>query len=88
MVQEGTDELKIKQGSNHGREFSADTLTWSTQLPLDGSLIELADTNGDQRQDLLIGYGPGDGEGMPSRLRGLVSKPAGLEDDTGYFGFR
>jgi len=77
LLQKGTDELRIDYGSGTNGEFGARSAVWATRLPLDGTAIDIADVNGDGRQDALIGYGRADGEEMLSRLRVLVSAPAG-----------
>lgn len=75
MLQEGSDELLIRRGSNSGREFASRAVAWSTRLPRDGTLIEIIDANGDDRQDVLVGYGRADGEDLADRVRVLVSEP-------------
>lgn len=75
MLQDGTDELRIRRGSSRGPEFGADAVKWSTRLPKDGTLIEIADANGDSRQDVLVGYGRADGADLVDRVRVLVSEP-------------
>ncbi len=74
LLQNGLDEIEIKRGSRLGERFHDRSWIWETRLPLDGTLIEVADTNGDEMQDILVGYGSGDGEEMTRRLRVLVSR--------------
>lgn len=75
MLQDGSDELRIRRGSRAGSEFSGETETWTTRLPRDGTLIDVADANGDSRQDVLIGYGRADGGDLVDRVRVLISEP-------------
>lgn len=75
LLQQGDDELLIREGSRSAEDFGESSWTWETTLPLDGSLIDVADANGDGFKDVLIGYGNADGEEMRNRLRVLVGQP-------------
>ena len=77
MLQQDTEGLEIRLGD--GSDFKSGKLHWSTTLPRDGTLIKVVDVNGDARQDVLVGYGRGDGDGMRNRLRILLGLP--IEED-------
>ena len=72
MLQQDTESLEIRRGN--GSDFKSGKLHWPTTLPRDGTLIKVVDVNGDARQDVLVGYGRGDGEGMRNRLRVLLGQ--------------
>ena len=73
LLQDGSERLEIRLGD--GSDFGSRNLEWLTELPRDGSLIEVVDVNGDARQDVIIGYDRSDGEGMRNRVLVLVSHP-------------
>lgn len=75
LLQDGTDRLEIRLGSRSDDNFGDQTWMWETQLPLDGSLLDVADANGDGRPDILMGFGAADGEGMQRRAKVLISRP-------------
>ena len=72
MLQEDTESLEIRLGD--GSDFKSGELQWTTTLPRDGTLIKVADVNGDSALDVLVGYGRADGEGMRNRLRVLLGQ--------------
>lgn len=86
LLQDGPDQLRIRSGSSQGPEFATRALTWSTRLPRDGNLIEIIDANGDDRQDVLVGYGRADGADLVDRVRVLVSRPSERRADTSAAG--
>ena len=73
LLQKDTESFQIRVGE--GRDFSSKKLEWLTELPRDGALIRAVDVNRDARQDVLVGFGRGDGEGMRNRLHVLLSVP-------------
>ena len=73
MLQQDVEGLEIRLGD--GRDFKSGKLKWPTTLPRDGTLIKVVDVNGDERQDVLVGYGRGDGDEMRTRLRILLGHP-------------
>jgi len=73
MLQQDTEGLEIRLGD--GQDFKSGTLQYSTTLPRDGTLIKVADVNGDERQDVLVGFGRGDSDGMRNRLHVLLAHP-------------
>ena len=77
MLQQDSEGLEIRLGN--GSDFNSGKLQWSTTLPRDGTRIKVVDVNGDAGQDVLVGYGRGDGDGMRNRLRVLLSHP--IEED-------
>ena len=73
MLQQDTESLEIRLGN--GSDFKSGKLEWTTTLPRDGTLIKVANVNGDSALDVLIGYGRADGDGMRNRLRVLLGQP-------------
>ncbi len=72
MLQQDTEVLEIRFGD--GNEFDSGGLEWTTTLPRDGTLIKVANVNGDSALDVLVGYGRADGEEMSNRLRVLLGQ--------------
>jgi hypothetical protein len=76
MVQENTDELTIYPGVSGGALFSDKPRGMSLPLPRNGRMVEARDLDEDGRSDLLVRYGPADGEARARELRIFLSVPA------------
>ena len=74
LLQNNQRELEIRPGVTDGRNFGPTAARISTLLPGNGDLIQVVDADGDQRQDLVIGYGPGDEAPLPKQLRILIAR--------------
>lgn len=73
MVQEETDELTVYPGGAEKTMFGKNGQTLSLPLPRNGQMVEARDLDDDGRSDLLIRYGPADGDGRARELRILLS---------------
>jgi len=73
MVQEETDELTLYPGLAEQPMFGKKGQTLSLALPRNGQMVEARDLDDDGRSDLLVRYGPADGEKRARELRILLS---------------
>jgi hypothetical protein len=74
LLQDGEQRLAIHPGVADGSDFGPTASVVNTVLPRNGDLIQVVDADDDPRQDLLIGYGPGDEAPLPNQLRVLISR--------------
>jgi hypothetical protein len=73
MVQEDPDELTLYPGIAEPTLFGKREQTLSIPLPRNGQMVEARDLDDDGRSDLLVRYGPSDGEERTGELRILLS---------------
>lgn len=74
LVQQKPDELTIFPGVAGAAIFGDDERVISLPLPRNGQMVEARDLDGDGRSDLMVRYGPADGE-RAGELRVLLSVP-------------
>ena len=77
LVQEEPDELTIYPGVGEPAIFGDEGRVLALPMPINGQMVEARDLDGDDRADLLIRYGPADGEPFFGQLRVLLSMPRG-----------
>lgn len=75
LVQEEHDELTLYPGIGADGLFGDDTRTLAMPLPRNGQMVKARDLDDDGRTDLLVRYGPADGENRVRELRILLSTP-------------
>ena len=80
LVQEEHDELTLYPGIGAKGLFGDETRTLSMPLPRNGQMVKARDLDNDGRTDLLIRYGPADGEERVRELRILLSIPEDAGD--------
>ena len=73
IVQEDEDELAIYPGVDDSSTFSEEARTLGVALPRNGQMLEARDLDDDGLSDLLIRYGPADGDGRSRELLILLS---------------
>ena len=73
MVQEDQDELTVYPGVAEPGLFGRSTQVVSIPLPRNGQMVEARDLDDDGRSDLLVRYGPADGEERTGELLILLS---------------
>jgi hypothetical protein len=73
IVQEEEDELAIYPGVDGPVLFGKDARTVALALPRNGQMLEARDLDEDSLSDLIIRYGPADGEGRVRELLILLS---------------
>lgn len=76
MVQENPDELTVYPGASGEALFSDKPRGMSLPLPRNGQMVEARDVDDDGLADLLVRYGPADGEARARELRIFLSVPA------------
>lgn len=75
MVQENPDELTFYPGASGEALFGDKPRGMSLPLPRNGQMVEARDLDDDGRSDLLVRYGPADGEERARELRIFLSGP-------------
>lgn len=65
--------LRFESAISASERNRSNDFEWRTSLPGDGTLIETAEVNGDNRADVLIRYGNGDDENLRRTFRVLIS---------------
>jgi hypothetical protein len=73
MVQEDPDELTLYPGVAEPGLFGKSRQVVSIPLPRNGQMVEARDLDDDGRSDLLVRYGPADGEERTGELLILLS---------------
>ncbi len=81
LVQEDEDELHLYPGGDPEKLFGKRERTLSMPLPRNGQMVEARDLDEDGRSDLLVRYGPADGEDRFGELRILLSTGAARAGD-------
>ena len=75
LVQEEPDELTIYPGVGEPDIFGEEGRVVSLPLPSNGQMVEARDLDGDDRADIMVRYGPADGDEFFGQLRVLISAP-------------
>jgi hypothetical protein len=76
LVQGEDDTLEIHAGTGQDPLFADERETLTLPLPRSGQMVEAEDLNGDGRADLIVRYGPADGDALERTLRVLIAEPA------------
>ena len=77
VLSDDDDELDIYLGrktTKKNKSFKKRSVSYSTQLPKDGSLVMVEDLNGDGKDDLLMKFSSLDGEGKGKEFKVLFSQ--------------
>ena len=75
LVQEEDDELSVYPGVGAPDVFGKLDRTLSLPMPSAGDMVRARDLDDDGRADLVVRYGPADGDELYGVLRVLVSRP-------------
>ncbi|MGI9264805.1 MAG: FG-GAP-like repeat-containing protein, partial [Gammaproteobacteria bacterium] len=74
VLQKEKDELTFYPGIGAPKIFGKKTQTLELELPRNGQMVKAGDLNDDGRDDLLVRYGPADGEDLDHELLVLMSE--------------
>jgi len=74
VLSTGTDKLKVYLATTGKRRFERRALKYKTQLPQDASVVEIADLNGDGKDDMVLKYGRLDDAAMRKKIKVLMAK--------------
>jgi hypothetical protein len=73
VLQKEQDELTLYPGVGSPKIFGKKSRTLELRLPRNGQMVKAGDLNDDGRDDLLVRYGPADGEELDHELLVLLS---------------
>jgi len=73
VLSTGTDKLKIYMATTGKRRFARRPIKYKTLLPQDASVVEVADLNGDGKDDLVLKYGRLDDESLANKIKLLIA---------------
>ena len=74
VLSTGTNKLKVYLATTGKRRFSRRSIKYKTLLPQDASTVEVADLNGDGKDDLILKYGRLDDPALANKIKLLIAK--------------